>query len=148
MPQFDASFFIGQIFWMMISFGFLYLMMSSLICPMIEEVFELREKQIQDDLNIAEKLNRQADVLHQRHQTYLLGVEQEKNNRIQKAYMQMQKEMATKENKHEVQLRRKVQKAEQKIDSAARQLKQKSEVLSDQLSDHLIAKLLAPKEDA
>jgi len=148
MPQFDASFFVGQIFWMMISFGFLYLMMSMLICPMIEEVLDHREKSIQADLDAAERLNKQAEALHQRYQTYQLAVEQEKNNRIQVAYGQIQKEMATRENKHEVQLRRKVQKAEEKIDSATRQLKQKSEALSAQLSDRLVERLLSTEESA
>jgi len=148
MPQFDASFFVGQIFWMLISFGFLYLMMSMLICPMIEDVLENREKRIQNDLAAAEKLNRQAEALHQRYQTYQLAVEQEKNNRIQVAYGKIQRETATRENKHEVQLRRKVQKAEQKIDSATKQLRQKSETLSAQLSDHLVERLLATEEGA
>ena len=146
MPQFDASFFVGQIFWMLVSFGFLYLMMSQLICPMLEEILETREKQIQDDLAAAEKLNRQAEVIHQRYQTYLLAAEQEKNKRVQAAYQYIQKETATLENKQDVQLRRKVQKAEQKIEAAARQLKQESETVSAQLADHLVNKLLTSED--
>jgi len=148
MPQFDVSFFVGQIFWMMFSFGFLYLMMSRIICPMIEEVLEGREKRIRVDLEMAERLNRQAEALHQRHQTYKIAAEQEKSKRVQSAYIQIQKEMATTENKHEIQLRRKIQSTEQKIDKAARQLRQESEVLSMQLSDHLIDRLLVAEENA
>ena len=47
MPQFETAFYGAQIFWLIISFGFLYLMMSQLICPMIEEVMAERDKKVQ-----------------------------------------------------------------------------------------------------
>jgi len=148
MPQFDTSVFAGQIFWMLFSFGFLYLMMSQLICPMIEEVLSARADQIQTDISTAERLNREAESLHQRHQTYILAAEREKTDRIRTAYEQIQKKATAAANRHESQLRRKVKQAEERIDKAARILRQESETVSTRLSDDLTRQLLSWKEEA
>lgn len=137
MPQFDVSFYVSQAFWMLISFGFLYLMMSHLICPMIEEVLAERARLIQSDLDAAERMNRQAEKLIQRHQAFMAAAEQEKAVRIQRAYARIQKEASAAEDKNEQSLRRKVRSAEAKITAADTALRQESELISGQIADEL-----------
>jgi hypothetical protein len=67
---------------MVVSFAFLYVMMAFLICPMIEDVLNERIQKIQQDLDSAEHLNRQAEVLHQRYQAFYLSAEKEKSQHI------------------------------------------------------------------
>ena len=141
MPQFDTAFYVPQIFWLFISFGFLYLMMSLLICPMIEEVFTERERRIKKMLDEAETLNQEANTLHQRYQAYLLTAEKEKSDKIQTAYARIQKKNLALERKNEASLRRQIRVAEQKINQASATLREESERLStplaEQLADHL-----------
>lgn len=137
MPQFDVSFYLSQIFWMLISFGFLYLMMSHLICPMIDEVLSERARLIQDDLDAAERINHQAEKLIQRHQAFMASAEQEKAVRIQEAYTRIQKEATAAENKNERALQRKVRSVETRIESADATLRQQSEAISNQIADEL-----------
>ena len=87
-------------------------------------------------------------MLHQRYQTYQLSVERDKAQFVQEAYGQVQKKTTSMENKQDAQLRRKIQRAEQKIESATRRLKEESDVLSAQLADSLVDRLLSPKEEA
>ena len=47
MPQFDVAFFPSQIFWLIVSFIFLYLMTSHLILPMLHDIFQERDDAIQ-----------------------------------------------------------------------------------------------------
>lgn len=148
MPQFETTAFIGQIFWMFISFGFLYLMMSQLVCPMIEEVLSAREGQIQADLARAEHMNREAEALHQRHQAYLLSAEKEKMERIRAAYAKIQKTTAAHEARHDSQLRRKIQRTEQKIETATMALRQESEEISAQLAQKLVKHLTTQGDKA
>ncbi len=137
MPQFDVSFYLSQAFWMLISFGFLYLMMSHLICPMIDEVLAERARLIQSDLDAAERINRQAEKLIQRHQAFVAAAEQEKAVRIQNAYTRIQKEASVAEDKNERALRRKVRSVEAKITAADTALRQQSELISSQIADEL-----------
>jgi len=62
MPQFDIKTFDSQIFWLVVSFGVLYLLMSRLVLPRIGHTIEAREAKIQADLTAAEKANDAARV--------------------------------------------------------------------------------------
>jgi F-type H+-transporting ATPase subunit b len=60
MPQLDTSSFISQVFWLVISFGLLYLMISKLVYPPTKKILDLRKANIDRDLNTAELLNKEA----------------------------------------------------------------------------------------
>ena len=56
MPQFDTSVFWGQIFWMFISFGGLYLLVRFILFPRFCSIFTARNQVIQTPLQKSEKL--------------------------------------------------------------------------------------------
>ena len=60
MPQFDPSTFASQIFWLIISFGGLYWALTRFTLPKIAEILEARQSKIDDDLDRAVELERQA----------------------------------------------------------------------------------------
>lgn len=143
MPQFDVSFFTGQIFWMLLSFGFLYLMMATLICPMIEETISERSDRVQADIQAAEDLNRQAEQINQRYQAFLLNAEEKKTERIQTAYARVQKDLAARERENDRRLRQKVRQAEHKIDAARQKMEMTSQTVSAQVATLLIDRLMS-----
>ncbi len=145
MPQFDVSFFFGQIFWMLIGFGFLFLMMSHLICPMLEEIISDREERIKTALQQAEKLNGQAEKINQRYQAFLLSAEQEKNDRIQSCYLKIKKDAQETENKNDTRLRTLVRKTEQKIEKSNQLLEQKMDDIAEHIAENLVDNLLAQR---
>ncbi len=55
MPQLDPEFWFSQIFWLVITFGILYLVLSKLILPKISDNLETRKSQVLDNLELAEK---------------------------------------------------------------------------------------------
>jgi len=61
LPQFDASTFYGQLFWLAITFSFLYWIMSSFILPRLGGIIEERRDRIADDLDQASEFKRQAE---------------------------------------------------------------------------------------
>jgi len=62
MPQFDITTFPSQVFWLVVSFGLLYLLMSRLVLPRIGNTIEAREGKIQGDLAAAQAANDAARV--------------------------------------------------------------------------------------
>lgn len=146
MPQFDVSFFTGQIFWMLISFGFLYLMMATLICPMLEETLADRAARVQADIQAAEDLNRQAEQINQRYQAFLLNAEEKKTDRIQTAYARVQKDLATQERENDRRLRQKVRQAEHKIDAARQKMETESQAVSATVAEALVERLMPERE--
>ena len=55
MPQLNPEFWISQIFWLTLTFGILYLVLSKLILPKISANLELRKSQILENIEAAEK---------------------------------------------------------------------------------------------
>ena len=50
MPQLNPEFWISQIFWLTLTFGILYVVLSKLILPKISANLELRKSQIQENI--------------------------------------------------------------------------------------------------
>ena len=51
MPQLDPEFWFSQIFWLVITFGILYLVLSKIILPKISDNLETRKSQVLDNLD-------------------------------------------------------------------------------------------------
>ena len=56
MPQFDLSVFVGQIFWLLVSFGTLYLGVYFIVFPLFNSIFNARKKLIDTPLEKADKI--------------------------------------------------------------------------------------------
>ena len=141
MPQFDLSYYPAQIFWLFISFGFLYLMMRYLICPKIEKVLSARENGLQRVLDQAEKLNTKAGDYHQKYQDFVGALTQEKTEKIQTAYRGIQRKMKALENKNENRLQGKIREAEQKIEAMTKELQSESDAVSKELAVQLAERI-------
>lgn len=61
LPQLDMSTYPSQIFWLLITFGFLYWVMSSMILPRLAGAIEERRDRVADDLDQAAEFRRQAE---------------------------------------------------------------------------------------
>ena len=55
MPQLDPYYWISQIFWLILSFGVLFLILSKIILPKISGNLETRKSQILENIELAEK---------------------------------------------------------------------------------------------
>ena len=62
MPQLDPKFWISQIFWLTISFGFLFIFLSKFVLPRISENLENRKSQILENIEIAEKHREESEA--------------------------------------------------------------------------------------
>ena len=62
MPQLDPEFWFSQIFWLVLTFGILYLVLSKFILPKISDNLETRKSQILDNLELAEKQRNDSEA--------------------------------------------------------------------------------------
>ena len=60
MPQLDVSSFSSQIFWLVITFVFLWWLMAKVALPKVGLVLEERQKKIKDSLDMADDLRKEA----------------------------------------------------------------------------------------
>jgi F-type H+-transporting ATPase subunit b len=61
MPQLNPEFWISQIFWLILTFGILYFVLSKLILPKISTNLEIRKSQIQENIEAAENKREESE---------------------------------------------------------------------------------------
>jgi F-type H+-transporting ATPase subunit b len=72
-PPFDTTTFPSQIFWLVITFGFLFVVLWRVAGPRIHSVIVTRRNQINDDLAVAQKHRGDAEAASAAYQTALAG---------------------------------------------------------------------------
>jgi len=60
-PPFDPNYFATQIFWLLLTFGILYFLLSKIFLPRIGETIEERSSKIADDLDSAARMQAEAE---------------------------------------------------------------------------------------
>jgi F-type H+-transporting ATPase subunit b len=68
MPQLDAKTYASQIFWLIVTFGGLYWLLSRKALPRVAEVLEARQDRIAADLDRAAALRAEAEAAEQQHE--------------------------------------------------------------------------------
>ena len=61
MPQLNPEFWVSQIFWLTLTFGILYIVLSKFILPKISANLELRKSQIQENIEAADKQRQDSE---------------------------------------------------------------------------------------
>ncbi|MBR5129671.1 MAG: hypothetical protein IKV03_00390 [Alphaproteobacteria bacterium] len=141
MPQFDITPYLSQAFWMLISFGFMYLLVSYLIMPMLEDIFERRDALIRDDLEAAERINKQAELLIKNYDEFMLSADQQKAAMLKKAYEDINKSSTKIEAEHDKKMHQRLKKTEQELQKMREQLYARSEEIAGVVAKKLVDKL-------
>ena len=79
MPQFETTYWVSQIFWLLMSFGVLYLGVRLIVFPLFDSIFKARQEKVDALLNQAEVLTKKAESLEEKKQ----GEQQRQEQRIQ-----------------------------------------------------------------
>lgn len=141
MPQFDVAPYLSQAFWMVISFGFMYLLVSYLIMPMLEDVFEKRESLIKKDLETAERLNKQAETLIKNYDEFMLSADQQKASMLKNAYEDINRTSVKIESEHDKKIRQKIKKTEKELSEIREKMYGQSEQIAEIVAQKLATKL-------
>ena len=66
MPQLNPEFFISQLFWLILTFTFLFIFLWRISLPRISSVLEKRETKINDDVAVAKQLQAEAEEIQKK----------------------------------------------------------------------------------
>lgn len=77
MPQFDTTFFSGEVFWTIISFALLFVVLTRWILPRIASILMQRTQLINDEISAARKQHQEADSLRIDYENKLAKIEHE-----------------------------------------------------------------------
>ena len=80
MPQLNPEFWFSQIFWLIITFGILFITLSKLILPKISETLEVRKSQISENIEAAEKEREESENKIKEYEKIILDSKTEAKN--------------------------------------------------------------------
>ena len=142
MPQLNPEFWISQIFWLIITFGFLYIVLSKLILPKISANLELRKSQISDNIEAADKQREQSDSKLKEYDEIILKSKNEAKNIFNQAREEAIMGINKKKENLDKQIDEEIKKAEDEIGKLKRNAPEKITKIAIETSSELIKKLI------
>jgi len=142
MPQLNPEFWISQIFWLTLTFGVLYIVLSKLILPKISANLELRKSQIQENVEAAEKQRKNSESKIKEYDDIILKTKLEAKNIFNETRKKIIKDINSKKEILDKQIDDEIKKAENEINLLKKSAPEKINKIAIETSSELIKKLI------
>ena len=142
MPQLDPEFWISQIFWLTITFGILYLVLSKFILPKISSNLELRKSKIQENIEAAEKQRESSEIKLKEYDEIILKSKIEAKNIFKNAREKIIKDINSKKEILDKQIDDEIRNAEREIEALRKVAAEKINKIAIETSSDLLKKLI------
>ena len=142
MPQLNPEFWISQIFWLTLTFGILYVVLSKLILPKISANLELRKSQIQENIEAAEKQRESSVSKLKEFDDIILKSKLEAKNIFKRAREKAIKDINLKKDALDKQIDEEIKKVEIELETLKKNAPEKINQIAIETSSELIKKLI------
>jgi F-type H+-transporting ATPase subunit b len=142
MPQLNPEFWVSQIFWLTLTFGILYVVLSKLILPKISDNLESRKSQILENIEAAEKQREGSETKLKEYEEIISKSKLEAKNIFSQAREKALKDINAKKDVLDKQIDDEIRKAEQEIKSLRDGAPDKINKIAIETSSELIQKLI------
>ena len=142
MPQLNPEFWISQIFWLTLTFGTLYVVLSKLILPKISDNLESRKSQILENIEAAEKQRENSEEKLREFEEIVSKSKIEAKNIFNQAREKVLKDISAKKEVLDKQIDDEIGKAEQEIKVLQSGAAEKINKIAIETSSELIQKLI------
>jgi len=142
MPQLDPEFWFSQIFWLIITFGILYLVLSKLILPKISDNLETRKSQVLDNLELAEKQRNESEAKLKEFDNIILKSKIDAKNLFNEARKKLLDDINKKKQELEEEIDKEVKIVEAEIEELKKKSPEKINKIAIETSSDLINQLI------
>ncbi len=142
MPQLNPEFWISQIFWLTLTFGILYLVLSKIILPKISANLELRKSQIQENIEAADKQRLNSEAKLKEYDEIILKSKLKATNIFKEARDKAIKNINSKKDDLEKQINEEIKKVEEEIKILKKSAPEKINKIAVEASSELVKKLI------
>jgi F-type H+-transporting ATPase subunit b len=142
MPQLNPEFWISQIFWLTLTFGILYIVLSKLILPKISDNLESRKSQILENIEAAEKQRQNSEEKLKEYEEIVSKSKMEAKNIFNQVREKALKDISAKKDVLDKQIDDEIGKAEQEIKELQKGAADKINKIAIETSSELIQKLI------
>ena len=146
MPQLEITTYPSQIFWLVVSFLILYLIMSRIIIPRISSVIKSRESEIKNNIQIAEQMYKDTEIINNEYEITKKKIESEARSIINHLKETTNKKITKSTELLKKRLEQKLEKNEQEIINKKKKVLKEIKKISLNLSEEILKKLSNKKE--
>jgi F-type H+-transporting ATPase subunit b len=142
MPQLNPEFWVSQIFWLILTFGILYVVLSKFILPKISANLEIRKSQILDNIEAAEKQREESELKIAEYEKIVEAGKNEAKNYFKQAREKLLKNISLKKDALDKELNIEIQKAESEIQELRDAAPEKIKKIAVETSADLLQQLI------
>ena len=142
MPQLNPEFWISQIFWLTLTFGTLYIILSKLILPKISANLELRKSQIQENIEAAEKQRKESEIKLKEYDEIILKSRIKANDIFKDSREKVIKDINIKKEALDKQIDEEIKKVEKEINQLKETSPEKINKIAIEISSDILKKLI------
>ena len=142
MPQLNPEFWISQIFWLTLTFGILYLVLSKLILPKISANLESRKSQILENIEAAEKQREDSETKLKDYEEIISKSRLDAKTIFNQAREKVLKDINAKREVLDKQIDDEINKAEEEIKTLRKSAPDKINKIAIETSSELVQKLI------
>ena len=142
MPQLNPEFWISQIFWLTLTFGILYIVLSKLILPKISSNLELRKSQIQENIEAAEKHREDSETKLKEYDEIISKGKLEAKNIFKQTREKVIKDINSKKEKLNNEIDKEIKKAENEISMLKKSAPEKINKIAIETSSEILKNLI------
>ena len=142
MPQLNPEFWFSQIFWLIITFGIMFILLSKFVLPKISENLESRKAQILQNIEAAEKQREDRDKKLKEYEKLILESKIEAKNYFNKAREKILKDVDKKRENLEKEINDEISNAEKEISDLKNKSPEKIRKIAVETSSDLIKQLI------
>ena len=142
MPQLDPEFWFSQIFWLVVTFGILYLVLSKLILPKISDNLETRKSQVLENLELAEKQRNESEAKLKEFDNIILKSKIDAKNLFNESRKKLLDDIYYKRQKLDEEIDKEVKIVESEIEQLKKKSPEKINKIAIETSADLIKQLI------
>ena len=142
MPQLNTKFWFSQIFWLILTFGILFVVLSKLILPKISKNLEIRKSQILENIETAEKQRQESENKIKEYEKIVLESKNEAKNYFNKAREKVLKDIDKKRKVLEINVNEEIAKVEKEISELKNKSSDKINKIAIETSSDIVKELI------
>ena len=142
MPQLNTEFWISQIFWLIITFGALFIVLSKIILPKISNNLESRKSQILENIEKAEKQREESENKIKEFDKIILDTKIKAKNYLSEARQKILQDINKKKETLENEINKEIDLAEKEINELKKNAPDKINKIAIETSSDLLKQII------
>jgi len=142
MPQLNPEFWISQIFWLITSFGILYLVLSKFILPKIRDNIEFRKSEILENIEAAEKQKIEAENKLKNYEELIIKSKNEAKNYFNEARGKIIEDIDKKKQSLDREINIEISRAEDEVKELVKKAPEKIQKIAVETSSDIVRQLI------